>query len=136
MAYKILLVDDDKDISETLGRRLAQEGYEVVLACDGEEALVKVKEDNPHIIVLDIMLPKKDGFAVLKEIREQFKDKWRPVIMVSAKQELQSVKACYDLEADHYLTKPCTVEQVLRGIKTMISLIPARLQDNKQESKP
>ncbi|MDP2941883.1 MAG: response regulator [Candidatus Omnitrophota bacterium] len=134
MAYKILLVDDDKDISETLKHRLIQEGYEVVLACDGEEALVKVKEEDPQIIILDIMLPKKDGYAVLKEIREKFKDKWRPVIMISAKQELESVKACYDLEADHYLTKPCTVEQVLRGVKTMISLIPARLQDKKEES--
>ena len=133
MAYKILIVDDDRDISETLKHRLIQEGYEAVLAFDGEEALRKIKEEDPQIIILDIMLPKMDGYAVLREIREKFKDKWRPVIMITAKDELESVKTCYNLEADHYLTKPCTIEHVLRGIRTMISLMPVRLQENKQQ---
>jgi len=126
MAYKILIVDDDKDIIEMLKKRLSQEGYEVVVAFDGEEALIKVKEDNPDIILLDLVLPKLNGFEVLKEVREKFKDKWRPVIIISAKTELDSVKTCYRLEADHYLTKPCTMENLLRGIRTMISLIPLR----------
>ena len=124
--YKILVVDDEKDILETLVNRLSREGYEAVCAHDGEEAILKVKSDNPDIILLDLSLPKKNGFEVLKEIREQYKDKWRPVIIISGRTELETVKQCYDLEADHYLTKPCTMEVVLRGIKTMISLIPAR----------
>jgi len=129
MAYKLLLVDDDRDIVETLQKRLRQEGYEVVAAFDGEEALVKVKEDNPDVILLDLILPKLNGFDVLKEIREKHKDKWRPVIIISAATDLEMVKKSYDLEADHYLTKPCTMENVLRGIRTMISLIPARVVD-------
>jgi DNA-binding response OmpR family regulator len=126
MAYKILVVDDERDVLETLAGRLSREGYEVVTALDGEEALLKVKSDNPDIILLDLTLPKKNGFEVLKEVREQYKDKWRPVIIISGHTELEAVRQCYKLEADHYLTKPCTMDIVLRGIKTMISLIPAR----------
>ena len=126
MAYKLLVVDDDKEIVETLSKRLIQEGYEVVVAFDGEEALVKVKETNPDVILLDLMLPKLNGFDVLKEIREKYKDKWRPIIIISAKTELELLKKCYSLEADHYLTKPCTIQKVLQGIQTMISLIPLR----------
>jgi DNA-binding response OmpR family regulator len=126
MAYKILVVDDERDVLETLAGRLSREGYEVVTALDGEEALLKVKSDNPDIILLDLTLPKKNGFEVLKEVREQYKDKWRPIIIISGRTELEAVRQCYKLEADHYLTKPCTMDIVLRGIKTMISLIPAR----------
>ena len=126
MAYKILVVDDEKDVLETLAGRLSREGYGVVTALDGDEALLKIKSDNPDIILLDLNLPKKNGFEVLKEVREQYKDKWRPIIIISGRTELETVRQCYNLEADHYLTKPCTMDIVLRGIKTMISLIPAR----------
>ena len=126
MSYKLLVVDDEKDIVETLRKKLLEEGYEVVVAFDGEEALVRVKEDNPDIILLDLILPKLPGFEVLKEIREKYKDKWRPIIIISAQTDLEMVKKSYKLEADHYLTKPCSMENVLRGIRTMISLIPLR----------
>ena len=126
MAYKLLVVDDDLDIVETLKKRLLQEGYEVSVAFDGEEALQKVKDDDPDIILLDLMLPKLNGFEVLKKIRKDFVDKWRPIIIISAKTDLESVKQSYDLEADHYLTKPCSLDNVLRGIRTMIALIPLR----------
>lgn len=131
MSYKLLLVDDDKDIVETLANRLKREGYEICVAYDGEEALRRVKAENPDVILLDLVMPKKNGFEVLKEIREKFTDKWRPVIIVSATVDLESVKKSYNMEADHYLTKPCTMENILRGISTMISLIPARIQDKK-----
>ncbi|MDD4899443.1 MAG: response regulator [Candidatus Omnitrophica bacterium] len=126
MAYKILVVDDDKDIVDSLHSKLTREGYQVVSAFDGEEALVRVKEDNPDVILLDLMLPKLNGFDVLKETRERFKDKWRPIIIISANLELDALKKCYDMEADHYLTKPVTMEKILQGIETMISLIPLR----------
>src|SRR3989338_9074408 len=106
MAYKLLVVDDDKAIVEMLKQKLLEEGYEVVVAFDGEEALLKLKEDNPDVILLDLMMPKLNGFDVLKEIRQIYKDRWRPVIIISAKSDLESLKTCYDLEADHYLTKP------------------------------
>ena len=128
MAYKVLIVDDDNDIVETLRSRLLKEGYEAVVAFDGEEALTKVREDNPDIVLLDLMLPKLNGFEVLKQIREKYTDKWRPVIIISAQNELETISKSYSLEADHYLSKPCTMDNVLRGIRTMISLIPARIK--------
>lgn len=128
MTYKILVVDDDREIIESLKSILLKEGYEVVVAFDGEEALAKVKDDNPDIILLDLILPKLNGYEVLKEIRQKYTDKWRPVIIISAKTELESVSKCYALEADHYLTKPCRTENLLRGIRTMISLIPQRMK--------
>lgn len=129
MAYKLLVVDDSKDVVETLLRRLTREGYEVTVAFDGEEALQKVKEADPDVILLDLMMPKMNGFEVLKEIREKHKDKWRPIIIISARDELESMQKCYSMEADHYLTKPCSIENILQGIGTMISLLSARIKD-------
>jgi len=126
MKYKLLVVDDDKDVVETLKVRLTKEGYDVAVAFDGEEALTKVRDENPDVILLDLMLPKLNGLDVLKEIKQKYKDKWRPVIIISAKAELESLKNCYNLEADHYLTKPTTMDKILRGVETMISLIPLR----------
>jgi len=126
MAYKILVVDDEKDVVETLQHRLLREGYEVAVAYDGEEALVKVADENPDVILLDLIMPKLNGFEVLKAIRELYTDKWRPVIIVSAQTDLEGLKQCYNLEADHYLSKPCTMETILRGITTVVSLIPLR----------
>lgn len=128
MAHKILVVDDEKEINELVSARLKKEGFEVIGAFDGQEALLKIKEHNPDVILLDLTMPKMNGFEVLKEIREKFKEKWMPIIIVSGKTELDSVKKCYGMEADHYLTKPCTMDNILRGIRTMISLIPMRLK--------
>jgi len=126
MAYKLLIVDDDNMFLDMVKGILTHEGYEVVVASDGEEALAKLKETNPDVILLDLVLPKMDGFEVLKEIRQKYKDKWRPVIILSGQGELESIKKGYDLEADHYLTKPCARKNLLQGIMTMISLIPIR----------
>ncbi len=127
MVYKILLVDDDKDMTDSLNSALTRHGYEVGIANDGEEALIKVGLENPDIVILDLMLPKLNGFDVLKSIRSRQNKKWCPIIIVSAKAELEAMKQCYTLEADHYLTKPCTLDNILRGIETMISLIPLRV---------
>ena len=126
MAYKLLVVDDEQEAVEILEKKLIHQGYDVVTAFDGEEALLRMREDNPDIILLDLMLPKKNGMEVLKEIRQDYKDRWRPVIIISAKHELDAIKGCYSLEADHYLTKPCNMENILSAIETMISLIPLR----------
>ena len=128
MAHRILIVDDEKETAETFKSILLKHGYEVSVAFDGEEALAKIKEDNPDVILLDLVMPKLNGYDTLKQIREKYKDKWRPVIIVSAKTELASVQNCYNLEADHYLMKPCSIDNILRGIETMISLIHVRIK--------
>lgn len=126
MAYKILVVDDDKEVVETIKKKLLAEGYEVIEAFDGEEALIKVKETDPDVMLLDLKMPKLNGFEVLKEVRQNYKKKWIPIIIISANADLESAKKSYNLEAEHYLTKPCSMESILRGITTMISLIPLR----------
>lgn len=125
--YKILIVDDDKDIVERLEAKLKREGYKTVVAYDGRKALTKVSKDDPDIVLLDLMLPKLNGFDVLKKIRKEHNERWRPVIIVSARDEMDSLKKSYNLEADHYITKPCNLEDIMRGIKTMISLMPQRI---------
>jgi len=134
MSYKILVVDDDKDITETVAARLAREGYEVAVAFDGEEALQKVEEAHPDVVLLDLVMPKRNGFEVLVEIRKRHSDRWIPVIIVSAQADLDSVKKSYVQDADHYLTKPCTIEHILTGIRTMVSLIPARMKGKNELS--
>ena len=131
MAYRLLIVDDEKEIVESLTLRLKREGYEVSTAFDGEEALQKLRDDNPDLVILDLMLPKLSGFEVLERMRKEFTDKWRPVIIISAKDELESWRKCHDLEADLYLVKPCTIDDILRGITTMISLIPIHKSQSK-----
>ena len=128
MSHKLLLVDDDKDIIDALKPRLQREGYDVFTAFDGEEGLRMVRDCNPDIILLDLLMPKLNGFDVLKEIRTNMNDRWRPIIIISANADLVSIKKGYDMEADHYLAKPCTIDTVLHGIKTMISLLPARIK--------
>jgi DNA-binding response OmpR family regulator len=128
MAHTILVVDDEKEVVAIVQKRLQQEGYAVAVAYDGEEALQKIATDKPDVVLLDLLLPKKNGFEVLQSIREKETEKWVPVIIVSAQNDLEAIKKSYHLEADHYLTKPCEMENILRGIRTMLSLMPARLR--------
>jgi len=134
MAFKILAVDDDIDVVETLKRRLKAEGYEPFTACDGKEALEIIQNNDPDIILLDLVLPQVNGYEVLRKVKTEFKDKWRPVIVISAKNELDSVTDAYDLDADLYLIKPCTIMEILVAIKKMVDmLVIAREQEKEQE---
>ena len=125
MSAKILIADDEIEILEIMAKKISERGYDVVTASDGEEAWQKIKSESPDIIVLDLNMPGRNGFEVLQELRENPpEEKWQPVIIVSARTELEDVKKGLALEADHYLTKPCSVEYVLMAIKRMEGLIP------------
>ncbi len=128
MGFKIMVVDDEPDVVHVVSKRLEREGFEVSGAFDGEEALTKFASFDPDMVILDLTMPKLNGFDVLKTIRERYTDRWRPVIIVSAQDELNTLRGCYDMEADHYLVKPCQIDVLLRGIETMRSLIPLRLK--------
>lgn len=114
-------MDDEKDISEALGSFLTKQGFKVFFAFDGEEAKAKVVQIKPDIVLLDLILPKTNGFEVLKWIRENITPRI-PVIILSLKDKLEDIKQGYSLEADFYLPKPFTSLQVLQGIKTVLSL--------------
>ncbi len=124
---KILVADDEPEILEIMARKVAMEGYEVIRATDGEEAWKKIREESPDLIVLDLTMPKKDGLDILKELRENPpSSKWQPVIIVSARRELEDLHKGFALEADHYITKPCRVADIIKAIKLMLNLVPQR----------
>ena len=100
---KILVVDDEKPISDIVKFNLTKEGYEVFTAYDGEEALEKVKEVEPDLILLDLMLPKLDGLEVAREVRKTYD---MPIIMVTAKDSEIDKVLGLELGADDYVTKP------------------------------
>jgi len=111
---KILVVDDEKPISDIIKFNLEKEGYEVVTAFDGEEAIEKVEEENPELIVLDVMLPKKDGLEVVREVRKTHN---MPIIMVTAKEtEIDKVLGL-ELGADDYVTKPFSNRELVARVK-------------------
>jgi len=125
--HKILVADDEPDILETVKNRLARDGYFVLTAKNGQEALdLAFSKESPDVIVLDINMPKKNGFEVLKELRSREGIKWQPVIILSSQNDFLNIKNGYDLEADYYLTKPFVFNQLIKGIETMISLLPLR----------
>ncbi|MFH1996771.1 MAG: response regulator [Candidatus Omnitrophota bacterium] len=125
---KLLIAEDEPDIRLGLKLQLEARGYEVLEAGDGVEALAMVEKHDPDVVILDLMMPKKDGYAVVAELKQQ--PKWRPVILVSALNDTRDVLKGYKHEADYYITKPYKIEKLIEGIKVMASLIPIRRQQN------
>lgn len=114
---KILVVDDEKPISDIVKFNLEKEGYEVVVAFDGEEALEVVEAENPDLIILDLMLPKKDGLEVTREVRKTHN---MPIIMVTAKdQEIDKVLGL-EMGADDYVTKPFSNRELAARVKASL----------------
>ncbi|KGG81267.1 response regulator YycF [Caloranaerobacter azorensis] len=114
MSKKILVVDDEKPIAEILKFNIEKEGFHVELAYDGEEAVFKAFNLEPDLILLDVMLPKKDGFQVLKEIRHKLKT---PVLMLTAKEEEVDKVLGLELGADDYITKPFSMRELIARVK-------------------
>jgi two-component system response regulator VicR len=111
---KILVVDDEKPISDIVKFNLTKEGYEVITAYDGEEALEKVKEETPDLILLDLMLPKIDGLEVAREVRKNYD---MPIIMVTAKDSEIDKVLGLELGADDYVTKPFSNRELVARVK-------------------
>jgi len=125
MSLKILMAEDEPDVLNIMAKKIEAAGYDVVPAKDGEEAWSKIQSELPDVILLDLNMPKMDGFEVLKKLREHPPSpKWQPVIIISARTELDDVKRGISLEAEHYLMKPCSVEDILKSIRLMAILIP------------
>lgn len=122
---KILMAEDEPDVLAVMSKSIARNGYEVITAVNGEEAWEKIQSESPDVILLDINMPLKNGFDVLKLLRENpTSPKWQPVIIISAQSELNDIQKGYNLEADHYIAKPCQVDDVLKSIRLMVNLIP------------
>jgi len=117
---KILIIEDEKPISEIISFNLEQEGFKVSTAFDGEEALKKVYQFQPDLIILDLMLPKLDGFQVCRKIRENFTT---PIIMLTAKEEEVDKVLGLELGADDYVTKPFGMRELIARIKANLRRI-------------
>ncbi len=114
MEKRILVVDDEKPIADILQFNLQKEGYEVVCAYDGVEALQKVEEVTPDLILLDIMLPQKDGMEVCREVRKKYD---MPIIMLTAKDSEIDKVLGLELGADDYVTKPFSTRELLARVR-------------------
>jgi two-component system, OmpR family, response regulator VicR len=114
MDKRILVVDDEKPIADILKFNLQKEGYEVFCAYDGVEALEKVEEVQPELILLDIMLPQKDGMEVCREVRKKYD---MPIIMLTAKDSEIDKVLGLELGADDYVTKPFSTRELLARVK-------------------
>jgi two-component system OmpR family response regulator len=114
---KILVVEDDRNLLEVLKYNLAKEGYAVVTATDGVQALDVARSEKPDLIVLDIMLPKLDGFEVCRILRREMT---APILMLTARAEETDKVVGLELGADDYMTKPFSMREFLARVKAML----------------
>lgn len=126
----ILVVDDEKPISDIITFNLKNEGYEVITAYDGEEALEKFNEQAPNLILLDLMLPKIDGLEVCREIR---KTSSVPIIMLTAKDSEIDKVLGLELGADDYVTKPFSNRELIARVKANLRRNAVREEESSEE---
>ena len=117
---KILVVDDEIYIVHILDFSLGMEGYEVITALDGEQALEKARAEKPDLIVLDIMMPKLDGYETCKILKAEPETKDIPVILLSAKGRNVDQKIGFEVGADDYITKPFSPRKLVERINAIL----------------
>jgi two-component system, OmpR family, response regulator MprA len=115
---KILVVDDERAVRESLRRALELEGYEIELAADGREALERLEESQPDVLVLDVLMPGVDGLEVCRRLRRA--GSRLPVLMLTARDAVENRVAGLDAGADDYVTKPFALEELLARIRALL----------------
>ena len=125
---KIVAADDEADIRTVLQKGLEASGYSVIPAVDGEDALQKIKEEKPDLVILDIRMPKLDGIQTLQTIKHDPVTKKLPVIMLTGNATDEDLLKGYKYGADYYITKPFKLQTVLNGIALMFKPDPNRPQ--------
>lgn len=122
---KILIVDDELDALTALKRALESDNYNVVEATDGLSAIEKVKAENPDVVLLDLMMPEMDGIEACKHLKSDPKYKHIPIIMLTAKGEIDNKIEGIEMGADDYVTKPFNLHE----LKARIKMVLRRAQD-------
>ena len=122
---KILLVDDDRDFVEATKLVLESKPYEVTIAYDGDEGLAKARQEKPDLIILDIIMPVKDGFSAAEQLKKDSELKTIPVIMLTSFSERRgettlSVSQGLALETEDYLDKPVSPEELIRRVEKLL----------------
>ncbi len=126
--YRVLVADDDINVHQSLGTYFRREGYQMLSAYDGEDAVKQVRQSRPNMMLLDIMMPKMDGLMVCREVRK-FNN--LPIIMLTAKGEEFDKLLGLELGADDYITKPFSPREVLARVKSVLR----RIYELKEERK-
>ncbi len=117
---RILVVDDEEDILELISYNLERDGYQVMTAASGEVALAKARQEQPDLILLDLMLPGMDGLDVYRELRKKDETNQIPIIMVTAKTEDTDIITGLELGSDDYITKPFSPRVLLARVKAVL----------------
>ncbi len=121
---KILAVDDQPHITRLVQINLQRNGYEVITAADGEEALQKVEAEKPDLIITDVMMPRKDGFALLRDLKANPETASIPVIMMTVKSQSADIHEGWMEGVDGYLTKPFDPVELLRYVRQLLESPP------------
>jgi len=127
MPVKILLAEDEPSLGQIVKESLEMRGFEVVFCQNGEEAIDQYIKEQPELLVLDVMMPKKDGFTVAKEVRQM--DKRIPIIFLTAKSQTQDVIEGFDHGGNDYIKKPFSMEELIVRIKALLDRIKVMGQD-------
>ena len=118
---KILVVDDEADLVETLRFPLEMEGFNVLVSYNGEDALNKARKENPDLILLDLMLPKLDGYKVCRLLKFDERYKHIPILMLTAKTQQKDKLLGQETGADEYITKPFEIDELMKKIKAYLN---------------
>ena len=117
---KVLIVDDEPLNVDYIEQRLEDLNYEIITAADGQEALDKIKSEHPDLVLLDLMMPVLDGFAVLSEVKADPSLRETPVIIISADHDSKSIVKGIKQGADDYLTKPVNTDLLMKKVKEFL----------------
>ncbi len=126
MAYKILVVDDEPPIVRLMEFILARQGHEMLVAVNGEEALAKIRTHKPDLVLLDIMMPRIDGYEVARQVRADPALAHLPIIMLSAKAQEDDIRRGVDIGVDEYITKPFSPEHLVHVVADHLSRVPEK----------
>ena len=118
---KILVVDDEVDLVETIRFPLEMEGFQVLVSFNGEDALNQARNENPDLILLDIMLPKLDGYKVCRLLKFDERYKHIPILMLTAKTQARDKQTGMETGADEYITKPFDIDQLMEKVKSYLN---------------
>ena len=120
---KIMVVDDEPDVVNLIKMQLDQEDYQVLTAYDGLEALAKVVESRPDLVILDIMMPKVDGWVVCHSIKSNPATSHTKVLILSARSQIRArIKGLYILQADMYMTKPFDLDELSANVRRLLHI--------------
>ena len=133
MAKKILIVDDEEDLVEIMKCHLADAGYDVVTACDGENCLQVLRKTTPHLIILDILMPKMTGYEVIKKIREIDRLRDIPIIVTTARKDMKTFLDSWDVK--DFILKPLNYDDLMDKIKHIfLEMGPPQVDENSKEA--